>query len=488
MVDLEILQEKDEGQAYERLKERDRSFFLSLSPEIQKASDRATVLRRWVEFRRREQDFPTPSPGESTMKLIADFRTWGSVLALALGMGYAWGILNITGQRVNVTWFWFLTILLPGLVTLLGFYSLLSGRIPGTGRMTGSLVWRFVSDRVGTFLSGAQAQEWKKRQGTLRKKLYGHGHLVGGVLSSLAHSLGLCFSIGIFVMIVLFRSFSDQNYGWQTHSGWLDEVRMQNITRVIATPWQSFAPENVGHPSLTSVEESRIFRDQITEHSNPATNVAWSGFLLWSALFYGCVPRFLLFIAGRLSLRRALRREDGKKHDLLWRRMTVPEIESKPETTQSNPAPTDLPETLTRIDANGDELPHAPSDIAVLLIPPDTDSAIPGDTLIRLLQSRDMIFGEKLPLPALPSERNKLRAALENAAPSRLIIARNSYSVPNKSFLNFVQELRQIATQPPIYIVVLHDDEIHPQDSMTWKAAIGSLGDPFVYLLEVVNP
>lgn len=499
LIDLEFLTENDESYEARDLKKRDRDFYLNLSQtgtlDSVALGKREIVLRHWIEERRASSGFPKPGPGETTDDVLGAIRFWGFLGFLLFGAVFTWGALNIAGKQVNVLLFWFLTVGLPFFFSLMGFYLLYGERFPRIPGSTG-ILRNFIGGWI--LAAGSKAvrvldrklpQEQRLRmgrmKGTGRKRLYGHGSILAGIFTSLLHLLGLGFVTGIFISICLFRTFSYQDYGWQTHSGWLTDQRVHSLVGGISGPWAWFDGEGSGYPSEAQIRNTRIFRNHAADHEYPAASMSWSSFLLWSSLFYGLLPRLALYVAGRIQVHRAFVREDFRKFDTLWRRMTLPFVivdrpppEQAPPTTEEFPVPT-IPDQA----AQGSEILLIPEDLGVTV-------AVCQQMLKTPLQNRDLKFSNFYPLPSLPSARNELLQTLKSSPegrPSRLLIVQESITPSSESFERFLTDIREAFDDVSLHVILIHPTAATgtTQRLAAWKNRLDPLGDPMLSLVAV---
>ncbi len=497
LIDLEYLSEEVETGDGNDLKQRDRAFFLSVrdgrkfSPEA--LASRPIILREWVTHRRQSPEFPEPGPGEVISEALDALRFWGFLVCVLVGATFAWGALNITGRLVNVILFWCLTVGIPFALTLIGYYFLLGEKFPRLPGPPGILrIWLCrllvnVGCRTTRLLQRKSPQEHAIRRarlvGEIKRRTSGHGHLLMDTLGSLLHLLGLGLVTGIFLSVVLFRSFSYQDYGWQTHSGWLTETKLHSIVRMTSSPWAWFAGEGSGYPTEIQIRETRIFRNNGPTGGNPAASETWSSFLLWSCLVYGVLPRLGLYALGYVHLRRALARADFLKFDALWRRLTIPEVRME------LPADENYPDMILPANLQDTGIPlHGPS---LLLIPAELDAQHVAERLRFPLRNHDIEFDTSVSLPSLPLERQSLLQSLlnsPNVRPSRFLILRESFMPPNESFIRFLQKIRQSSgDNVPIHVVLLHDASA-PQATQhlaAWHSRLDPLGDPLLSLVTI---
>ena len=480
LVDLEFFA-GDGHDADATAKARDRGFFLGLQQsDPGMAGDRVRVMRRWVEMMAAAAGGATP--GQAVAEVLRALRWWGCAVLFAIGFFFAWGALNITGRQVNVALFWMLVVALPLCVTLLAFLPVVWPR----RRRSAGVIGGWLAGRLAAAAASAVAkadrtapQDARTRamrlRGELRRRLSGRGALLGGAVASLLHGYGLAAALGIVASIGLFRTVSDQDYGWSTHSGWLTDERMHAVVTATALPWRWLAGEGVGHPTLEQVRGTRVFRGQGGGRAPDGASAAWSAFLLWNAVFYGVLPRLLLVVAGRCRFRQSLAGFDFDRYDAVWRRMASPAfgIEAPADT----PAPAGNP---------GSVQTHATPGAGVLWVPESLDSPALRESIARALRRHDFEVVDVESLPDLPSHRRRFVGECGGRGISRLMVAQSASMVPNESFLRLLRELRgAVGERVPVHVVLVPvdatADAVHRVAA--WRERVAAHGDPWLGLV-----
>lgn len=498
LIDLEAYQAADENEDRQKLKQRDRAFYLAES--FNSAVDRGVVLRRWVESRREENREKksgqiSSSTGELTEEIWRKVRRWGGYGCILLGGLYTWGALNVTGRQVNVTLFWTVTVFLPLLLTVLGTLSLLNrkGR-RGSGVIAPLLrdfalkkaqeAARLLRQRV----SSEKAQRAEELHGLVRRYLAGHEGVLRVYTIHLGYSLSLGFAMGIVLAIVLFRLVSYQDYGWQTHTGWLTAERMHDIVEDVARPWSWIDGFGDGHgfPNLEQTEATRIYRNQPLLQPQPTASEAWSAFLLGSALGYVFFPRLFLFLIAGIRVRRIVPMEDFSKYDALWRRMTVATVEI------ASPSPeeeVELPAGQQIRSVTETEPPGISATESILLLPSDNER-LPDMEKLRagLIREHSLDFGASEILPSLPSARRDLITQLAGREIHRIVLVQEVFQVPTDSLLKLLKAFRSEIRGVFLHIVLLGSGEIDENYRTAWNARLRSLGDARLLWHELVIP
>jgi Protein of unknown function (DUF2868) len=282
---------------------------------------RREVFRTWLEERRRV-DFPDGvSPGREAVSFV---RLVAAVLfTLGLGVGHAavWSFFHgaanpgVTPEPINVPIFFVVCVLLPLVVTFVGF-----GAAAGLRWLRLPLFLRgaVASALVGVVRRGLRradlARPVEQRLnldsaiGAVRQRLASRkGALSTAVLVAM-QLLGLGYAVGLSGSIALDRQFRSSVFGWQTTEAGMTPDRVFAAVRTIAMPWSGFVQP--ASPTLEQVGGTRFVKYADPAALPPDAAFAWSNFLLWSAVVYVLAPRLLLTLIGSLRWRLALRRED----------------------------------------------------------------------------------------------------------------------------------------------------------------------------------
>ena len=116
-------------------------------------------------------------------------------------------------------------------------------------------------------------------------------------------------------------------FGWQS-TVQVSEGVVHSIVKWLAVPWSWFIPPELAHPTLAQIEGSRLVLKDGIYHLVTPDLVAWWPFLCFAVLFYGLLPRIVLFFFGRVT-RKYLLDKIELTHgacDQLVDRMTTPQV------------------------------------------------------------------------------------------------------------------------------------------------------------------
>lgn len=507
LIDLEIAVSRDEGGKSEDLKRRDREFFRSLESAgapVNLLKSRSWVLWQWLQFRKPELTADGSTPGGEVAGWLDTIKHVGFCLLFLFGATWVWG--NLNGKAVSVLRFAALTTGVPFVLSCVGFYLLLSHRVPRLradpsyfrGALTRVLIGSVKSGirHLSTRMDADRVRTFSAAVGALRIRLAERGGIVISRLASVTHLLGLGMVIGISLALFWFKTFSDQNYEWMTHASWMKETTVGGVVRTIAMPWRPFAGEGKGYPTEAQIARSHFFRDNEPQEKDHSANETWSSFLLLTSLVWGVLPRVGLFLAGKRDHRRALAAETFTQHrfDDPWRRMTVKvggfvRPERQEGTDQESAATGDSEKQPDEADGHR----------SILLVPAE----IGAQKLLALFHAaldheHRLAVTETRMFPELPNERDALLDEFgtpSSASTMELLLVQEAFMPPTRGLRRFLSICRARFPKASIRLILI--GKSHPEcqwdapsesDRSVWSENITSLGDPRLSLVVLESP
>lgn len=506
LIDLEIAVSRDEGGKPEDLKRRDREFFRSLESAGTPANllkTRSWVLWQWLQYRKPELTADGTTPGGEVAGWLDTIKHVGFCLLFLLGATWVWG--NLSSKAVNAPVFAVLTTGIPFVLSCVGFYLLLSHRIP---RMrTGPSIFRGIVAGMLTkgvkrgirHLSGRldadRVRTARATLGALRIRLAEHGGIVVSRLASATHLLGLGMVIGISVALFWFKTVSYQNYGWMTHASWMNEATIGGFVRTIATPWRPFAGEGKGNPTEAQIARSQFFLNNEPQEIDRASNMTWSSFLLLTSLVWGVLPRVGLFVAGKRDHRRALAAETFTQHrfDDPWRRMTHREVVIiHPESSQGTAnGSTESPVAEKQREVADDYR-------SILLVPLEIGTEKLIERLrIALNHEHGLAVMERRVLPGLPNQRDEMLDEFgtpASAGTMELLLLQEAFMPPTRELRKFLSKCRERFRKASLRVVLIGKSKEgrwetpSESDRSVWLENITGMGDPRLSLVCLSSP
>ena len=476
----------------QQLRKRDRAIGKKLE---QAQASRAALFLAWLDELGPRQH---SSLGERVVEAYRTMQILLLIVGVLAGASAASATLAFDGSSpVNVVHFLAVFVGMQTLFLLFFVISLLPNRIakwiPGHGELlhlvrslsyfAGKLAGR-VAEQLPADKSSRWQQDWHALR--LRHKLY--QKVERWLLYGLTQRFSLAFNTGALVLCLYLIVFSDLAFAWNTTLQ-VSSQAFHEITTVIAAPWAAFSDQAV--PSLELVELSRYFRiegqyqiaGESARSSNPAAVGGWWPFLVLSLVTYGLLPRMLTFLLTRMKLNSLLKNVplDSADCDALYDRLTTPIIETR-AIEPEEPAVTA-------------HQPYAP--VAVQAEVQTCDVVLWGE--IALDRSRAELavqqrFGWRcqnvLPaggLDAQVDDETCSKLTKDGQEKQPILVLVESWEVPNKALLHFLQQLRSKSTPKRALLVGLINTEgnglQHPperEDWQTWRETLADLQDPYL--------
>ncbi|MBF0413052.1 MAG: DUF2868 domain-containing protein [Desulfamplus sp.] len=160
----------------------------------------------------------------------------------------------------------------------------------------------------------------KKRESFLSAiSVIKHGQQVYGLLFFLPifivmQIFGMAFNVGVLLSTLFRVLFFDTAFGWQSTLQISPQI-VAKIVELTALPWGWILPAGVGFPDLEQIIGSRIILKDGIYHLTTNDLVSWWPFLSLAVLFYGFLPRFIMFISGKFLLKRSLEEQNFDHSD-----------------------------------------------------------------------------------------------------------------------------------------------------------------------------
>ena len=369
------------------------------------------IIRLWLEQRRKLDEKATPEgqalPGAAFSTAYRLFRFLLCVAGIITGFTMAITVLRYTGLKpVNVSYY------LGGLVLvqilfLLSLFFLSASRRMGLLKSSASPLYGFLANLIAGFSSklkkGIKTKDLDTRHQEIRnsflsalgfikgrKKVW--GNVMYWPLFTLAQIFGVAVNIGILTTTLVRVASTDLAFGWQSTLDLGSQFVYRSVS-IIAIPWSWLAGPGTAHPTLTQIEGSRmILKDGIYRLSTQDLT-AWWPFLCLCVLFYGLLPRLLLFIVGVLCQRRSLMKLDFKTGDCdpIVTRLLTPLVSSKG--SDQSEAPLQFPEKIETKSTKSSNVILKHDTQCIALIPADIYEQSPSEELLKRFPNRFSLRG-----------------------------------------------------------------------------------------------
>ncbi len=298
---------RDSEASFSELRQRDRKIGLGQSEE--EKSDLSKQINNWLSRLITAKDKKRFAAIESSQRLI---NTGIILLALLLGWLTVTGLFQYDGQgRVNLV---YLMIILVGLqmglilLTLIAMLpQSLTSWIPGFSSLQRLLKWfspgrlqRLSSRYLATVNTAGNTAKLKHKQAIF-------ADISKWQIFSGSQLFGVVFNLAALVSIFVLIASKDIAFGWSSTLD-ISSASVLRLSNVLSLPWQSWLPAAV--PDLQLIEASHYFRLQngIAAEVQPQMLGHWWPFIMLSLVFYGLIPRLILFLVCRLKLRSAYSR------------------------------------------------------------------------------------------------------------------------------------------------------------------------------------
>ncbi len=348
IIDLEYLVYMDDIQAEkqggeESLAQRDRQLFLREVTQSGSGScDHDSSLLLWIWLRAMRQDVTsrqgTVLPGTIWKEVYGLFSWLLPLLGVLSGAGIALSLLAYSGKTpVNV--FLFLAVLVfPQLLLLscavlayLARAFIKRDILDSPALSLLSRLFSFAARRLSKAVYGRMDQgrfmDLHALLGRIRSRRQVYGNLLFWPFFILFQLFGIGFNTGALAATLLRVAGSDLAFGWQSTLQ-IGAETVYRMVRFLAMPWSWFMPAGIAFPGIEQVEGTRMILKEGIYHLATSDLISWWPFLCMCLLFYGLLPRMLLFFYGRFMLSRSLAglRFQALCFRAIVRRMTGPHL------------------------------------------------------------------------------------------------------------------------------------------------------------------
>lgn len=442
----------------------DLEYFLKQGDEI-RIADPQTSLRQWLEDRRgleketlgADMILPGDFFGEIYLLLSYLFVIAGIIIGSSLTVSLS----VYTGKApLNVSVFLgFLVGTQFILLSLLLFTLLMRTLRPSyfgqsvLYSLLGTLITKavvFIKNTAIKHLSAKRRSAIEAALGIAGAKKTVYGSLFYWSLFMLTQLFGIGFNIGVLSTTVLKVAGSDIAFGWQSTLQFSHKA-VYELVKYISLPWSWAVPPDIAHPSLAQIEGSRmILKDGIWHHAT-SDLASWWTFVCFVVLFYGFMPRLILFCVAYFAQK--------------WR--------------------------LKKLDFSHIKVKHQGLTIkTAILIPDEIFEKCQDDMLEKLIRQHigDYKIEQKLKVDADKHELAKLKDI-------HLFILLESWQPPIKEILSLIQSIRKnIGAKSRICIILIGRPKQHTvftkvkeEEFMVWTQKITSLSDPYLSVERLVR-
>ncbi len=347
IIDLEYFLRQDNRLNDDKyLKKRDRDIYLN-SVIPQGVVSRKDMLLLWLKEMKKSQLIDNNKKalfiGDMYEEFLSLLKTIFMVSGGLLGIVFCLTFFSYKGSEpLNVAYF-FTLVLLPQislLAILLAFFSISklntinkAGLFPYpiVGFMV-EKIFMAISKRVLREFSAEKRDSFLSAIGVIRQGEQVYGFIFFYPIFIVMQIFGMAFNVGILLSTLFRVLFFDTAFGWQSTLQISPQV-VAKMVELAALPWGWLMPAGFGYPDIDQIVGSRIILKDGIYHLTTNNLVSWWPFLSLCVLFYGFLPRFIMFIAGKILLNRSLKQQnfDHAACSNLIRRMA--KVDAKTEST-----------------------------------------------------------------------------------------------------------------------------------------------------------
>lgn len=514
LIDLEYFLHIDADDATQTrrldIDARDRDIFLKyIQPRLSetKPYPQRFIIKSWLDRRREmEKDMTgakTILPGEV---LAESYRLMGYglfILGGLSGIALAFSLLTYTGTApLNISVYLGTTVFVQ-ILLLLFMAGLLLIRLIRPRLFYTSVIYSVLNrliialagklkQRIMTSISGARREGLSAILGLVRGKKQIYGSLFYWPIFISAQLFGIGFNLGILGTTLLRVLGTDMAFGWQS-TVQVSEKVVHGIVKWLAVPWSWFVPPELALPTLAQIEGSRlVLKDGIYDLATPDL-VAWWPFLCFAVLFYGLLPRIVLFLFGQMTQKYLLDKIELTHGacDQLVDRMITPRVrfgtpgKSRPKATIA----TVSDEPPVEVDNRRKDKKF------IVLIPDDIFEACSNEDLeITIGQTLGGQVVEIIRIGDADSDEAIVPDRLIPAGPengwTHILILHEAWQPPIMEDIAFIRVLRHhLGNRTPILVGLIGKPKpetiftrVTPINWRTWKERLTTLGDPYLRL------
>lgn len=513
LIDLEYFLHINAEQKKNKSKDRD-IFLRYIQPHLSQSISytRRFIIKAWLDqckkMEKGSNGGETFLPGESFNEAFRLLKYGLFILGSLVGIGLAFSLLSYTGTApLNISVYLGATVFIQILLLLLlGILFLIRIVQPslfyksviysGFSHLT-IILTRKLMRRIKSSFSGTRREGLSAIFGLIQGKKQVYGSLFYWPVFNSMQLFGIGFNLGILATTLLKVLGTDLAFGWQsTLQVGADAV--YKIVRGMAVPWSWFVPPEIAHPTLDQIKGSHLILKDGIYHLTTPDLVAWWPFLCLAVIFYGLLPRIIIYFAGLLKQKNLLDNIELKHADCdqLMDRMTTPDVfVGSPGESISKKKGVNYSKDTTIVFDN-----QLMDKKFVILISNDIYDTVSDESLNTIIgrSLRGQIV-EKIRIEDIETTENitQIHSKLSNLKKdwTHLIILTEAWQPPLVEDMAYIKALRHhFGQQIPILIVLIGKPKIDniftpvdPINWQTWKEKIMALGDPYLRTERLVH-
>jgi len=519
IIDLEYFFHKDavsqsaEDQQY--LHERDRNFFLdAVRPRLREGHKpkRQFLIQAWLHRRRTEETADDAVlPGEGFESLYSSFRILFVLAGLILGGGAGLSFLTYTGARPLNVFVYLAVFVLSQILLLLLMSVLVFYRFKKRAFMSSSPLYKIIGrsmlrivlwagNRIGDKIGADRRSRVESIQATILSKGRTYGFLFVLPIFILTQLFAMGFNLGLLATTLFKVITADIAFGWQSTLQ-LSATAVHGLVQKIALPWSWLVKSDLAFPSLAQIEGSRIILKEGIYHLATTDLASWWPFLCFSVLFYGLLPRLVLFLVGAAAQRSYLGVLDFRQGacEQLLLRMTTPLLTTRGRKVHDVDSGPEGPESAYGgREQSQAETGNRGKDLLVL-IPDDIFAVASMAEIEAAVQNRFGAAIQKLIRINEDSETDaEILANIQNSSLSSetdILLIQEAWQPPILEYVNFIKKLRQVIGSGPCIRIGLIGKPlantiftpVKEVNRTIWTRKINAIGDPCIYAVGMVG-
>ena len=494
---------------------QDREIFLkNIQPKLSKTKSfpRRFIIKSWLDLRRKiEKDTGSAEsilPGEAFAETFHLLEYVLFFLGILSGIGLAFSLLTYTGTApLNISVYLgttvFVQILLLLFLAAIFLIRLIQPRLFYTSviysvlsRLIISLTRKFKRQFM-TSLSASRREGLLAVNGLVKGKKQIYGSVFYWPVFILAQIFGIGFNLGILATTLIKVIGTDMAFGWQSTLQVSSNV-VYSVVKWLALPWSWFVPPELAHPGLTQIEGSHMILKDGIYHLATSDLVAWWPFLCFAVLFYGLLPRVVLFFSGRMTQKYLLDsiKLTNADCDQLIDRMTTPQVQFG---NQEGPLPKEAATKTSHepvIETDNQVIDKK----YIVLIPNDIFETASDKDLKKIIgQTLNGELVEKIRIDNIDTLETITGTNLIPSKPGKdwdhILILQEAWQPPIVENIAFIKMLRQqLGNRTPILLGLIGKPNpetiftrVKPVNWQPWKDKITGIGDPYLRVKRLIH-
>lgn len=487
--------------------------------KTRKETLKKNMIRLWLDAIRAGEKAETSSsilfPGGFYEEIHRVLKFFFIISGILSGISLCASFFSYTGTKpLNIAYFFAITIV-PQilLITILLLSFLLTKQRLIKRKLLSP--YGLISFCVEKFMLLSEKKIFGKISGLKREKILSvlgimrEGHIVYGFLFFwpvfiLMQIFAMGFNIGVLGSTLFHILFFDTAFGWQS-TVQINPHIVHKIVSIIATPWSWLIPQGIAFPGLAEIQGSRMILKDGIFHLTTTNLVSWWPFLCLAVLFYGLLPRFILFVSATICLRRNINHQKLNHGDCsrLIRRMLTPLVSINPMyRDQKNPVRQSLSPDLTR-SMDTCNFPEPVEEMSVeftALVPDDIYDQCDFDQLKQIVKNKlgcYLKYKKRIGVDPDKDVENIIEIILKNGETHShgFILLYEAWQPPIREILSFIKNIRKQGSGEMPFIIVLIGKPcketiftpVKKIDLKIWNMKITGIGDPYIQVEPLVE-